>query len=88
MILEWYLLIILHNAPFGALQGPLETYESCQRMADDLVALGESIQTPTQVFCAAKQQTAVGETKRNGASSMGKGSAGEPEREERSCSRH
>ncbi|MGC4095683.1 MAG: hypothetical protein QM706_01085 [Nitrospira sp.] len=86
MILEWYLLIILHHAPFGALQGPFEAYESCQRMADDLVVLGESIHTPTQVFCAAKKQATGGETKSSGKPSMSNSAVGESERAQASCS--
>ena len=77
MILEWYLLIILHNAPFGALQGPLDSYQSCQRMADDLIALGKSVETPTQVFCAAKQTASLGEANKSGIPCNGKSSAGE-----------
>jgi len=78
MILEWYLLIILYNAPFGALQGPLDSYASCQTMADDLIALGTSIETPTQVFCAAKKKMiSLGGTDKSGTLCNGKNSTEE-----------
>lgn len=55
MLLEWYLVIILFQAPFGALQGPLDSYEVCQKLAEDMIVLGQSLGTPTQAFCAVKR---------------------------------
>jgi hypothetical protein len=69
MILEWYLLIILHNAPFGTLQGPFDSYQSCQTMADDLMAFGKSVQTPTQVLCAVKERS-LGEANKRSVEEM------------------
>ena len=40
------------QAPIGALQGPLDSYEVCQKLADDMMALSQSLATPTRAFCA------------------------------------